>query len=157
MKHFLERFRVPEMRPLMVTGVALVGFAAVLTWWFLLRPGSTAFIFKLDREGIYFAATFIGSVALFYLVTALGILFPRRWGYHLFRAFLYIHLFVGFPITTILAYRGLSYVKAPSIKRHFGVSTESHEPTALSQRTKVTLILIGTALVALYLWMMLAF
>ncbi|MGI0016210.1 MAG: hypothetical protein ACREBU_22550, partial [Nitrososphaera sp.] len=147
MKQIFERFKVPEVRPLMVTGVALVVFAAILTWAFLLRPGSPAFILKLDREGIYLVTSLIGPVVLFYLVTGLGIMFPRKWGYYLFRAFLYIHLFVGFPITTILAYRGLSYVRAPSIKRHFGVSIELHEPTALSQRTKVILILIGTGFV----------
>ncbi|MGH7343377.1 MAG: hypothetical protein ACREK4_00570 [Candidatus Rokuibacteriota bacterium] len=79
---------MPELRPLMVLAVGSMALALVLTWAFLLRPGSPAFIDKLDREAIYLAMAVVGPPALFYLLTGLGTLFPRKWGYRLLTAFL---------------------------------------------------------------------
>lgn len=157
MNQVFERFRVPVLRPIMVAGVLLVVVAVVLTWAILLRPGSPSFLLKLPREDIYIVTGMIGPLIVFYLLTGLGVLFPSKWGYYLFRVSLYIHLFVGFPITTVFAYRGLSYIKDPSVKHHFGVPAPPHETTTLSHREKVTLVVIGAALGALWLWVMLSF
>jgi len=129
--------------------------AGLLTWAVLLRAGSPTFILKLDRGGIYFVIAVIGLPVLFYLLTGLGVLFPSTWGYRLLTAFLYVHLFVGFPITTFFAYRGLSYIKSPSIKNHFGAPVRANEPTTLTRRAKVIIALIGAAMIALWIWVML--
>lgn len=156
-KSIFDRFRVPALRPIMIVGAGLVVVAMLLAWVFLLRPGSPAFLLKLNREGIYFVTSVIGPVVLFYLLTGVGVLLTSKWGYRLFTAFLYVHLFVGFPITTVFAYRGLSYIKASSIRRYFGMSADGNGPTAMPRRSKITLALIGAALVALYVWVMVTF
>ena len=155
MKQVLERFKVPELRPLMILGIGLVMAAVLLTWAVLVRAGSPTFIRKLDQGGLYLVIAVLGAPVLFYLLTGLGLLFPSTWGYRLLTAFLYIHLFVGFPVTTIFAYRGLSYIKSPSIKDHFGAPVRANEPTALSRRARVIIALIAATMIALWIWVML--
>lgn len=68
---------------------------------------------------IYEFVTFIGLISSWYLITGLGILLKRRWGYYLFKSFLYLFLFV-FPIGTFIAYASLRYMKRNHIKGLFG-------------------------------------
>ena len=114
-------FGAPISRTLMITGVALILVAAGIAYGVLFYPGSPAFIAKLDRGGLLVTIGALAPAVLFYLLTGLGVILRSKFGYYLFRVFLYIHLFVGFPITTVFAYRGLAYTQAPSVKRHFGI------------------------------------
>lgn len=155
MRQLLERFRVPELRPLMVLAVASMALAILLTWAFLLRPGSPAFIGKLEGEAIYLAIAVVGLPVLFYFWTGLGTLFLRKWGYRLLTAFLYIHIFVGPPVTTVFADRGLSYIRTSRIRRHFGIPTGLDERTTLSRLAKVAIALIGAVLIGLWILVML--
>jgi hypothetical protein len=150
-------FGVPILRPLMITGAALILAAAGIACGVLLYPGSPAFVAKLDRTGLFVAIGALAPAVLFYLLTGLGVILRSKFGYYLFRAFLYIHLFVGFPITTVFAYRGLAYTKALSVKRHFGIRLEPGESdsSAIPHRTKVVLALVGFLLVAVYILVML--
>jgi hypothetical protein len=59
-----------------------------------------------------------------YLTTGIGILLRRKWGYFLFKFFLYIFL-LGFPIGTFIAYKSLKYIKRNDIKTLFGFGTPS--------------------------------
>jgi hypothetical protein len=129
--------------------------AVLLTWAVLLRAGSPTFIRKLDQGGLYLVVAVLGIPVLFYLLTGLALLFPSPWGYRLLRVFLYIYLFVGFPVTTAFAYRGLSHIKSPRVKAHFGAPVRANEPTGLSRRAKVILALIAATMVALWIWVML--
>jgi hypothetical protein len=55
------------------------------------------------------------GVAGWYLITGIGILSQKRWGYYLFKFFLYI-LLLGFPIGTLISYKSLSYIRRNNIK-----------------------------------------
>lgn len=150
-------FGVPILRPLMITGAALILAAAGIAGGVLLYPGSPAFVAKLDRGGLLVVVGTLAPAVLFYLFTGLGVILRSKFGYYLFRGFLYIHLFVGFPITTVFAYRGLAYTQAPSVKRHFGIRVEPGESdsSGIPHRTKVALVVVGLLLVAVYVAVML--
>ena len=59
------------------------------------------------------------TVSLWYLMTGIGILTRKKWGYYLFKSFLYI-LILAFPIGTIISYKSLAYMKENAIKNFFG-------------------------------------
>ena len=61
MKQVLERFKVPELRPLMILGIGLVMAAVLLTWAVLVRAGSPTFIRKLDQGGLYLVIAVLGA------------------------------------------------------------------------------------------------
>jgi hypothetical protein len=61
-----------------------------------------------------------------YLITGIGILLRRKWGYFLFKFFLYIFL-LGFPVGTFIAYKSLKYIKRNDIKTLFGFGTSEGE------------------------------
>lgn len=65
---------------------------------------------------------FIISLSLWYLITAIGILTKQKWGYYLFKIFLYA-LFLGFPIGSIISYKSLVYMKQNNIKNLFNQGT----------------------------------
>jgi len=52
------------------------------------------------------------------MATGLGVLYRTRWGYYLFKLFLYL-LLLGFPIGTFISYKALSYMKRHRIETHF--------------------------------------
>ena len=66
--------------------------------------------------------TFFALTGVWYLTTGIGILLRNKWGYFLFKFFLYI-LLLGFPIGTFIAYKSLKYIKRNGIKTLFGFGT----------------------------------
>ena len=54
-------------------------------------------------------------ISIWYLVTGIGILSMRKWGYFLFKFFLYF-LLIAFPIGTIISYKSLKYIKDNNIR-----------------------------------------
>jgi hypothetical protein len=67
------------------------------------------------REVFYLIVSWV----ILTLMSGIGIVYPTRWGYILFKCFLYL-LLLGFPIGTYISYKTLSYMKRHQIKRHFG-------------------------------------
>ncbi len=63
---------------------------------------------------------FYGGIVIstWYLVTGIGILVKGKWGYYLFKVFLYV-LLVSFPIGTLISYFSLKYIKKNNIKDLF--------------------------------------
>ena len=57
-------------------------------------------------------------ISTWYLVTGVGILIRQKWGYYLFKAFLYV-LLVSFPIGTIISCLSLQYMKKNNVKDLF--------------------------------------
>ncbi len=57
-------------------------------------------------------------IATWFLVTGVGIFIIEKWGYYLFKSFLYV-LLVFFPIGTIISYISLKYMKKNNIKDLF--------------------------------------
>jgi len=82
---------------------------------------STAFFFSFYEEKSPSAFQFLIAVHLFYLSTGVGVVLRTKWGYFLFKAFLYLML-LGFPIGTIISYVGLSYMKRHQLKRYFEIT-----------------------------------
>lgn len=61
---------------------------------------------------------FIFVLTLWHLITGLGILSKRRWGFILFKLYLYV-LYVGVPIGTIISKKFFSYIKKNEIERYY--------------------------------------
>ena len=59
--------------------------------------------------------TFVGSVSLFHLVLGIGVLFKRKWGFTIFKGYLYL-LYIGFPIGTYIARKTLRYIEENRIE-----------------------------------------
>jgi uncharacterized membrane protein YfcA len=62
-------------------------------------------------------------MTIWYLITGVGVLTRRKWGYYLFKIFLYV-LLLAFPIGTLIGYKSLKYIKRNNIKRLFGIGDE---------------------------------
>ena len=58
-------------------------------------------------------------VTAWHLLTGLGVIFRTRWGYPLFKGYLYF-IYICFPIGTYIAYKSLRYLKENHIERFFG-------------------------------------
>jgi hypothetical protein len=82
--------------------------------------------FMEDRSDIavHKFVTFFVLTGVWYLATGIGILLRSKWGYFLFKFFLYI-LLLGFPIGTFIAYKSLKYIKRNDIKTLFGFASRS--------------------------------
>ena len=80
--------------------------------------------FMEDRSNIDVHTFVIFFVLMggWYLITGIGILLRSKWGYFLFKFFLYI-LLLGFPLGTFIAYKSLKYIKRNDIKTLFGFHT----------------------------------
>ncbi len=156
-----SHIRSPDttIRPIIIFGAVLMLLALLSAGVFLFRPGSPVYFLRLYQEGFYFPLSLLVGLHMFYLLTGVGVVSLARWGYYLFKFFLYLHLFIAFPIGTIISYFTLSYMRKHQISRYFGLAAhgESPEPRPLAFSSKVILLIIGIGLVALYLWMMTAF
>jgi len=86
---------------------------------FLLDPNSPIYVFGQTHQTHFLFWFWIISVS-FYFLTGVGVIYLTRWGYILFKVFLYL-LFLGFPIGTFISYKTLSYMKRHQIDKYFGV------------------------------------
>ncbi len=111
----------------------------------------------LSRMGefYYFPLVFLVLLHLFYLLTGVGVLASTRWGYRLFKFFLWV-LFFGFPVGTIISYVTLSYMRKHQIQTFFGFAPEPDLEKRRHYGTAIAFAALA-GLIALYLWVMLAF
>jgi hypothetical protein len=109
-----------EMRPIRIFGAALILFSLVGTWVFF-SPLSPAYFFTFFAEisDPGWMLAFILGNTLFYLLTGLGVIVQKKWGYWFLKLWLYM-LFLAFPIGTVISYMFLRYIKKHEIKRYFG-------------------------------------
>lgn len=103
----------------------------------------------------YFLLTMGVLLFLFYLLPGVGVLAATRWGYRLFKFFLWV-LFFGFPVGTIISYVTLSYIRKHQIQTFFGFAPEPDLGKRRHYGTAVAFAALA-GLIALYLWMMIAF
>jgi len=99
-----------KIRPIKIFGYVLIGLSVIsplFFYWVSLQE-------KLAPVHIYFVI----FVAIWDLVTGLGVIKLTRWGYYLFKFFLYL-LLISFPIGTIISYKTFSYMKKNNIKNYF--------------------------------------
>lgn len=52
---------------------------------------------------------FVGSVSLFHLAVGIGVLFRKKWGFTIFKGYLYL-IYIGFPIGTYIGHKTLKYI-----------------------------------------------
>ena len=99
-----------KMRPIIIFGYVLISVSVagiVFFYWVSLQV-------ELKLGDIYF----ILITAFWHIITGLGVIKSTKWGYYLFKLFLYL-LFICFPIGTLISYKTLSYMKKNNIKRYF--------------------------------------
>ena len=60
--------------------------------------------------------TFVGSVSIFHFVLGIGVLLRKKWGFTIFKGYLYL-LYVGFPIGTYIAHETLKYINENRIEK----------------------------------------
>jgi hypothetical protein len=86
--------------------------------------------------------------------TGLGVVTSTKWGFRLFRIFLYVMLF-AFPVGTMVSYVTLRYIKRNQIQQYYGLPVEVQ---VSARPVSVAWVLVGIAtMVALFLWMLLSF
>ncbi len=110
-----------DLKPLRIFGVVLIVLdliGVVFFWNLFFDPNSPIYPWRAEQEYPFLFFNFWVGSTIFYFLTGIGIIFPTRWGYLLFKLFLYL-LFMAFPIGTYISYKTLSYMKRHQIKRHF--------------------------------------
>ncbi len=109
-----------EIKPIVIFGAVIIVFT-LFSMFFFFSPKSPAYIFSFYNERPQSVLHFIIAVNLFYFLTGVGVILRMKWGYFLFKVFLYL-MFLAFPIGTVISYVTLSYMKRHKIKTHFGFS-----------------------------------
>ena len=99
-----------KIRPIVIFGYVLIILSIVgisFFYWVSLQV-------ELKPSDMYF----IISMAFGYIVTGLGVIKLTKWGYYLFKIFLYL-LFICFPIGTFVSYKTLKYMNKNNVKAYF--------------------------------------
>ena len=78
----------------------------------------TLFVSSYNNKQPIYNNVFVITITAWYLITGIGIISMQKWGYYLFKLFLYV-LFLAFPIGTIISFKSLKYMKSNDIKNHF--------------------------------------
>lgn len=147
-----------EIRPIKIFGVALIILAVVGALFFLFGTSKTPFFSPTSSSNVERVLFyFVIADLVYYFLTGLGVIFQQKWGYILFKLFLYV-MFLGFP-GTVISYATLSYMRRHQIKRYFGFATPagSGEAIEVPWHMKAVTIALSTGYIALFLWMMIAF
>lgn len=108
------------IKPIKVFGIVLMGLAVAGAFFFLFVTTPAPF-FSPSSPSVYERALFYFTVVELsaYFLTGLGVVLLKKWGYLLFKLFLYL-LLLAFPIGTIISYVTLAYMRRHRIKRYFG-------------------------------------
>ena len=61
---------------------------------------------------------FLIGMIIFHLITGVGLLFKKAWGFYLFKLFLFIWL-LGVPIGTLISWKTLQYIKKHDLEKYF--------------------------------------
>ena len=99
-----------KIKPIIIAGYLLIGVTCI----------GLLFFYWISKQNSLndFLKYFILSLSIFYLITGIGVINLTRWGYYLFKTFLYMLVF-SFPIGTVIAYITLSYMKKHNIREYF--------------------------------------
>ncbi len=99
-----------EIKPILYFAYSLLGSAI----------GGIFMFFNLwgDPEFDNAFCVFVMTLTLWNLVTALGILSKRKWGFLLLKIYLYI-LYAAIPIGTIISKRIFAYIRKNNIEKYY--------------------------------------
>ena len=78
----------------------------------------TLYVSSYMKNSPFYYNYFGLGISIWYLITGVGILTRKIWGYYLLKFFLYTLLLV-FPIGTIISYKSLKYMEKNNIKALF--------------------------------------
>ena len=77
----------------------------------------------IESRGLFYVYS-EAIVSFFHIVTGIGIINKKIWGYYLFKSYLYI-LIIFCPIGTYISFKTFKYIKKYKIKSYFqGVEAE---------------------------------
>jgi hypothetical protein len=114
------------IKPVRLFGwVLIMGGVITLLWGggvLFFNPSSPAYILGVKKD-LQLLLYFWAACTILFISTGVGIVLQKRWGYILFKFFLYL-MVLGFPIGTIISYKTLAYMRQHQLKRSFGF-TES--------------------------------
>jgi len=143
----------PVTRPIRIFGLIIIllpflSIGAIVAWL-----ASRGFLVTVLTAGFYFPLALLLLSHILLLVTGIGVFGFRKWGYYLFKMFLYVLAF-GFPVGTVVSYVTLAYVRKHHIETHFGMP--EHPPgTGTMRAVRWGLgMLVVAGLVALWVWLM---
>lgn len=141
------------VRPIRLFGVVLailsvLGFG-VFAYWLVFRG-----VLGQSVETGYLPVLILLALHVLVFLTGLGVIVSTKWGFRLFRMFLYVML-LAFPFGTMVSYLTLRYISRNQIQQYYGLPVEARVPT---RPVSVAWLLVGIgAMIALYLWMLLSF
>ena len=71
-----------------------------------------------DLPGQIYIILIVIFIALFHIITGIGIVLEKKWGYFFFESYLFLAYF-AFPIGTFIAYKVNKFIKDFKIKEFF--------------------------------------
>ncbi len=92
----------------MIFGYVLIGISII----------GALFFYWASLQGLTAPVYFVAILTTWYFVTGVGVIWLKKWGYYLFKFFLFL-LFLSFPIGTFISYKTLSYMKKNNIREYF--------------------------------------
>jgi len=100
-----ERFRPIQTFGIILMCIGIFGCLTVITQWSNPEIFRSAWIFVL-------------TMTIWHLLTGVGILLKKGWGFYLLKFYVYA-LYLAVPIGTLLAKRMLEYIRVNDIQRFF--------------------------------------
>ena len=134
-------------RPIRLFGIVLIILSVlslgVFAYWLAFR----GVLAQVVQTG-YLPVLILLGVDVLVFSTGLGVATSKKWGFRLFRVFLYVMLF-AFPLGTMVSYVTLRYISRNQIQQYYGLPLEARDsPRPVS----VAWLLVGIgAMIALYL------
>ncbi len=102
---------IPKViKPIFYFSYVLIGSAIIGIFMF--------FNLRADPEFDNFFSIFVLVLTLWNLITGLGILSKQKWGFWLFKIYLYV-LYAGIPIGTVISKKFFAYIKDKNIERYY--------------------------------------
>ena len=141
------------VRPIWLFGVALTILSVLSLGVFAYWLAFSEVLAQVVQTG-YLPVLILLAVHVLVFLTGLGVVTSTKWGFRLFRMFLYVMLF-AFPLGTMVSYVTLRYISRNQIQQYYGLPVEARDsPRPVS----VAWLLVGIgAMIALYLCMLLSF
>jgi len=108
-----------DLRPIWLSGAFVLSVAVLSLVLLFLRPSSRFFFGKMYEEGAAGVLIVAAVFEAYLILTGVGVLLLRPWGYYLFKSLLYLFLILGFPALTIPCWLMLRHIRRNGIDRHF--------------------------------------
>jgi hypothetical protein len=99
-----------DIRPILIFSYVLIGSGIIGIFMFF------NLLYDSNFDKIF--CIFIGILTGWHLLTGIGIVLLKKWGFFLMKFYLYV-LYLGFPIGTLIARKLFGYIKNRNIKAYF--------------------------------------